>query len=145
LWEKTRLRAAFPDSETNQFLWVDGPSAKNRRQVIPARGKEAKGLKQGSFLTAVAKQTTVQANHCQHVFALFNRLSTVYWIKNRRCVAVSSTVSGSAAVVSKNHARGLGLRVINPAVRMRHNETKPPDPTVRPPLFGSRWCMAMVG
>ena len=71
--------------------------------------------------------------------------STVYWIKNRCCVAVSSPLSGSAAVASKNHVRDLGLRVINPAVRMRHNETKPPDPAVRPPLVGSRWCMALVG
>jgi hypothetical protein len=72
-WEKTRLRAAFPDSETNQFLWVDGPSAKPKAGDSGTR-KSGKGLKQGSFLTAVAKQTTVQAKHCQHVFALFNRL-----------------------------------------------------------------------
>jgi hypothetical protein len=65
--EKTRLRAAFLDSETNQFLWVDGPSAKPKAGDSGTR-KRGKGLKQGSFLTAVAKQTTVRAKHCQQVF-----------------------------------------------------------------------------
>ena len=76
---------------------------------------------------------------------MFNRHSIVYWIQNRSCKAVGSAVSGTAALVSKNHARDLSLRVINPTVRMRHNETKPLDTAVRHPLVGSRWHMAMVG
>jgi hypothetical protein len=69
LWEKMRLGAAFPDSETNQFLWMDGPSAKPKAGDFDTR-KRGKGLKQGSFLTAVAKQTSVQAKHCQYVFCV---------------------------------------------------------------------------
>jgi hypothetical protein len=78
-------------------------------------------------------------------FAMFNRPSTVYWIKYRSCAVIGSTVSGTAAVVSKNDARNLSLRVINPTVRMRRNETKPMDPAVRHPLVGNRWRMAMLG
>jgi hypothetical protein len=78
-------------------------------------------------------------------FALFNSTSLAYWIPNRGCDCAVRLFSGSAAVVSKKSGRDLSLRVINPPVRMPHNETKPLDPAVRHPLVGGPWRMAMVG
>jgi hypothetical protein len=56
-------------------------------------------------------------------FALFNRTSFDYWIQNHICRVLVRLFSGSAAVVSKKLACDLacdiGLRVVNPAVRMR--------------------------
>ena len=101
---------------------------------------------QGNFLTAVAKQTTVRAKHCQHVFCIvYPRFLRFTGSKFTVAVCFPSPLSGSAASVSTNRAGGLSLRVINPAVRMRHNETKPLDPAVSHPLVARRWRMAIVG
>ena len=78
-------------------------------------------------------------------FALFNRSSLRLLDAKSDLRLRGSTVFRKCGSSFQKSARDLRLRVLNPPVRMRPNETKPLDPAVRHLLVGGPWRMAMVG